>query len=269
MRRALLLVLALGAGCTLQPGTGFSTLEQATLRAALEPGPARDLGEGTVLTDRAYEVTVDRARLAVGAAHLLELQGAEAVAFDPADPPEDYTLCHGGHCHHEDGRLVPYAEIQAELAGGDATFVPIVSLIADDTYDLAAGERADLAVEPSPLLPRAHLSLLELELESVELAGSVTAGDLGEQVVPLTVALPLDTTASAGIDLVVDRSLAPRIAVRLEHVLDGTLFDDLDFAALVDGGAVVLDTPDDPGAAVLADHLLAHHPGFRVVPVEP
>ena len=73
-------------GCTLQPGTGFSTLEGLSLTLALEPGEARDLGDQTVLTDQGYRVRIDSLVLDVDRVALVELVGGTS-SFDPANSP--------------------------------------------------------------------------------------------------------------------------------------------------------------------------------------
>src|SRR5688500_12710612 len=83
-------------GCTLDPGHGFSTMEPGELHAELRPSATRDLGDHTLLTDLGYHVQVSLARLHVAAVELLELRGSTGGGggvFDPADPPEGYTLC--------------------------------------------------------------------------------------------------------------------------------------------------------------------------------
>src|SRR5688572_4227131 len=140
------LVLLLGIGtlaCTFEDGHGFSTVDRASLEARLEPGVARDLGNHTVLTDVGYQVHLDSATLEVDEVALEELVGGGAsggTSFDPANPPPGYSLCHGGHCHADDGRLVEYAEIEAELAGGGARFSPVVTLPVDRGLDWLDGD---------------------------------------------------------------------------------------------------------------------------------
>jgi hypothetical protein len=69
-----------------------------------------------------------------------------ALSFDPANPPPGYTLCHNGHCHAADGRLVDYADIAAELAGG-ATSGPALVLGGGVVRIDGATPAADLALD--------------------------------------------------------------------------------------------------------------------------
>ena len=57
---------------------------------------------------------------------LLARREARPTRLRPGKPPPGYTLCHNGHCHHPSGRLVPYAEIEAELAGGGVGTAAVV-----------------------------------------------------------------------------------------------------------------------------------------------
>jgi hypothetical protein len=255
MKRALPIVAAL-AGCTFTHGTGWVTLEAVELEAAFVPGEARDLGDGAVLTDLAYTVTLEELWLGLDTVALQELQGGSGdVSFDPADPPEGYGLCHNGHCHHEDGRLVSYDEIEAELAGGNARWVAVAELPIDAEVDLLAGELLTLdQVLPSAELPLSNLGRLELGVTGLQLLAEVT----GEGLEPIGLSAELSFTDSftADLDLPIDRDQAESLGLELALEPGGDLFDELDFELLADEGVVQLRDPDDPGAATLLAGLL-------------
>ena len=237
--------------CTFGPGHGFGELEPVLFSAVLEPGPARDLGNGEILTRQGYAVKLDHFVVGLGSLELLELQGASGDAtFDPADPPPGYGLCHGGHCHADDGSLVSYADIQAELAGGNAAFVPLVSLEAPSTVDLVAGSSATLSPD-DPVLPAASLSLLQLHSSSLSLSGQVRREPADEFSSSFQVDLPLTDGFSAGIELELARGEDPVLNLAVALSPDGTLFDELDFAALSTEGAWTVDSVDAPGADAL------------------
>jgi hypothetical protein len=161
---ARLLAVSLGSlvcahACTLDAGHGFATLEDGELRMEFAAGRARELDGGAFLTDRGYRVHPATMTLHVSELALLELRGARGGAgasFDPANPPEGFALCHGGHCHAEDGSLVDYADVQAMLAGDTARFEPLATLPVDRTFDLLDGEDAALTstCRPRPSLTR-------------------------------------------------------------------------------------------------------------------
>lgn len=224
-------------GCTFEPGTGYATLESARLDARLEPGRARDL-DGAVLTDLGYEVALDELSLDAGTLELLDLTGTERLSFDAAHPPPGYTLCHGGHCHREDGAVVPYADVEAELAGGNASLVTVASLPVDRELDLLEGAEAILdTVEPSRELPKAEIRKLGLGAGRFRGTGQVRGGALTEDAA-LSLDLEIEGRIEGPADLAISRDGPATLHLVAELVLDGTLFDGIDFATLVDAGNI-------------------------------
>lgn len=121
MLRVAILTLVMCSGCTFSPGNPHGEVTISHIDVALD------------VEDRLEQGTQDRLR--VGNDYVLELKEfnvtlgelvVEASAdlsvantsFDPSSPPPGYSLCHNGHCHADDGRLVPYEEIARELAQG-------------------------------------------------------------------------------------------------------------------------------------------------------
>jgi hypothetical protein len=218
--------------CTFEPGTGFATLAGADVEAALVPGEARDLGGGAVLTDLGYHVAIEELRIDGLVLALEELQGG-SVEFDPANPPPGYTLCHGGHCHAEDGSLVDYADVEAELAGDDAEFVPIASLAYAQTFDLLAPEVAHTdEVTPSPELELASVSRASLTPGPLTVVATASEGQLSDDRPFAIEVVPEPFTT--GFDLEIDRSAPESFALDAALVVDGTLFDAIDFASVLD-----------------------------------
>ncbi len=225
------------AGCARGPGHGFGEVAGVSFEAQLAPAPARDLGDGWALTDLGYRYRVDRLAVEAGELGLEQLPGSGTTTFDPADPPPGYTLCHGGHCHADDGALVPYEEIEAELAGGEASWTPVVVFPVGHPLDLAEGESlAWTTCEPSCLLPSGHLRRASLPLGAVEL--EATVWDDAEGTTEWTLAL----TADAGegwtgpLDLPLDRDHDPVLTLDLLAAVDGPLLDGIDPAELQPGG---------------------------------
>lgn len=252
-------MLLLLLGCTLSPGQGFGEIAGGTLDAALVPGPARDLGDHTLLTDQGFAVRVDAFTLALGAVRVEALEGGTAAEFDPANPPEGYSLCHGGHCHAADGSLVSYADIAAELAGADAEWVALATLPVDAEADLRAGATFTLLPDDPAPLPRGEATRLALTATRVHLEGE--AGDDAGLAAPLSVDLDLPAGFDAGIELPFDRGYDPVVTLDVSLAVDGTLFDDLDLAALAAAdGAVTLDDPADPAADAFLTRLGATEP---------
>ncbi len=242
----LLLLLA----CTFTPGTAFGRLDGATAELRFEPGEARDLGDRTVLTDQVQELRVERLALQVEAIELQELGGA-AADFDPADPPEGYGLCHGGHCHAEDGSLVSYEEIIAELSGGAPVFEAIIAAPVDAEVDLWAGGPGELGLD-GLLLPRADIR--RLEIRAARYLGEGEERTSGARV---AWDLTLPASFAASVELPIDRDEPEGLTVQIELRLDGRLFDGVDFSAL-DG--VLIDDAAQGAGLRLAENALANLP---------
>jgi hypothetical protein len=233
----LALLVALAGGCALDAGGPFARLD-AELDVRLVRPADRELGDGWQKLASDYEVTITRAEARLGPARLIDAGGAGG-SFDPARPPPGYSLCHNGHCHAADGRLVPYEEVAAELAGGPAARV-VVSLETAGEIDLLAGTARRVGCAPSCDLPLARVGTVRLELERLLLEGRVRdprGRIVGEA--PLRVELE-DARLLGSLDLPADRAHAPdvRLTVRLElgvALLDlvELAADDVDVAARV------------------------------------
>lgn len=209
------------------------------------PGEARDLGDHTVLTNQGWAVRVDAFTLSLDAVRVQELQGGSGASFDPANPPPGYSLCHGGHCHADDGSLVSYEDIQAELAGEEATWTALVTLPVAAEADLVAGAEYALFPEDPGPLARSEATRLEVGATAVHLSGGATREDVD---LALTVDLPLPAPFAASVELPFDRGYDPVVTLDVGLMVDGTLFDDLDFAALATDGTMAFADPADAGA---------------------
>ncbi len=124
------------AGCGLDEGRpwGEVTLK---LEAAFEPGASR-VEAGRLKTALDYRVAISSIDVEVASVAMTALVDG-AAAFDPGNPPDGYSLCHNGHCHSADGRLVDYEDIAAELAGaGDA---PALISVSGGVAELGLGSR--------------------------------------------------------------------------------------------------------------------------------
>jgi hypothetical protein len=198
-----LAVATLLPACALEPGDPWG-LVQPTLEVGLSVPPGRLDDTGRLRTSDDYRVTVESVRLEVDA---LELVAGESgvLSFDPANPPPGYSLCHNGHCHADDGRLVDYADIEAELAGGGGATGPLIAVPGDTAaFDASApvllslgGCADDGCVIDAPVtvaLLRARITAFHLEAR-VEDARVGEAARLPEGGVPVSVSL---TAASPG-----------------------------------------------------------------------
>ncbi len=229
------------SGCTLAPGTDFAVLHPS-FEGRFAERADRDAGAGWQKLDTDYQARLDSAALVIEAIELQDL-GEGAGRFDPARPPEGYSLCHNGHCHHESGRLVPYEEIAAEMAGGSGRRT-VVSLPVGPV-DLLAPERRALECEPQCGLPRAHLRRARAAVVRVRLEGRVRDGRaaprlLGERSwrwVQAFETAPL--RLDSAIDVPADRRHPPEVTLHLELELTARWLDGLDWAALSEDGGLI------------------------------
>lgn len=244
------LVATLPTGCACGPGHGFGEIAEVALEAAFAPSAARDLGDGWALTDLGYRYRLDHLEVEGGELLLEQLPGAGGESFDPANPPEGYTLCHGGHCHAEDGSLVDYEDIEAELAGGEGAWTAVAAFDVGRELDLVAGETLSWdTCEPSCLLGSGHLKRASLPLGSAAL--QATVWDTAAGTIEWTLALATGDagTWTGSLDLPLDRDQDPVLTLELVAEVDGTLLDGLDVEALLPGGGD-LDLDDDTTATV-------------------
>jgi hypothetical protein len=113
---------------------------------------------------------------------------------------------------------------------------------------------------PSRELPQARITQLALGVDRLELEGSVTGGPagggLGDGSAALVVALPIASSIDAGMSLAIDRDEPGSFSLVAALEVDGTLFDDIDFAAFQSGSRIeIVDLESAPGIA-LASSLL-------------
>lgn len=161
----ILAVLSLG-GCTIEDGNPWGTA-----RFDLETRFDTDgRGDVRLRTAKDYDVELDELVLGVSTVRLQLTGAGEQLSFDPANPPSGYSLCHNGHCHSSDGRLVDYEDIEAELVtgGGGPELVGAVD-----------GRVSFLSPEPIPVdcgmcdLERGSIQAATIELNVLSIRGRV------------------------------------------------------------------------------------------------
>jgi hypothetical protein len=224
MRRAAALLLA---GCAFGAGGPYARVD-ASFEARLAAPPDRDAGDGWQRLSNYYQVRLTTAVVELGAVELVAAGGAGG-AFDPANPPPGYSLCHGGHCHADDGRLVSYEDIAAELAGGAAARV-VLRLDAPGTVDLVAGASRDLGCGASCDLPRGSVGLIRVPVTRLAFEGRVRdpLGRIEERALSIAIDGGL---VAAQVSLPADREHDPGIRLTLRLELGAPLLDGYDFAA--------------------------------------
>jgi len=253
MRRPLLFLfsLALG-GCAWGPGQGFAVVEP-TVRVAYEAQPARNAGDGYQKLASDYQVRLDSASMRLDGIELIAISGGSGGGFDPANPPPGYSLCHGGHCHRDDGALIPYAEVAAGLGGGGGSST-VVTLPMEEPINLLAPETRTVGCEPECALPQTQVSQGRWGIKTLRITGTVRDGrvpprmaDEREFVLDL---MPGSNDAPVAVltgqvDLPSDRATPPEAKVALRLVLTAQLFDTVDWRTLARSpdGVVDFSTP--------------------------
>lgn len=250
------------AGCTFQPGAAFGTLESASLAASFAPPASRLDAEGRIKTDGGYRIRVEALQLVPRQLDFQSTSGAAATGgtFDPAKPPAGYSNCHGGHCHRDDGALVDYEDIEAELAGGSLTTKTVLSLPVETPFNLLSGAAtASLSqCEPGCQLDRGTWSKASFQVASLTASGTVedpsTFDRLGGQVRTWSLTLaPSPFTQKLAVTI--DRSQGDRLNLAAQLVLSEKLWDAIDFQTLAaTAGTLVLDQ-DEATRRQLAENL--------------
>jgi hypothetical protein len=223
------------SACVDEPGRGWGELV-VDLELAFALGPDRVDPQGRWLTAHGYalgdahvELHLDRLRFAAAS--------DAALPFDPATPPPGYSLCHGGHCHADDGTLPSYAEIAAALAGeGASTALEIAvggTVAADLPASVSVAALQACTTTAPCALDRGGLGSASVHIASARVRGRVygmtqaAAAALGPAGMPLDVELAIDGEIATALVLSVDRDATFHQALGLRLRLGAGLLDTL------------------------------------------
>lgn len=238
------------AGCVWGPGTGFVTMTGGTVETSLSLSSGRLDPNGAWKTNNGYLVRLNGEVVSIdglGVAMQAPGQAGQAgtgATFDPAKPPPGYLLCHNGHCDRADGALVPYAEIEAELARGTGATPPRTVLtlqsVADGPASIPVGGSTVVTLgrcQPACALDQGRISRLVFNGTTLRASGTVQAAPgtamLGATPRAWTLALPLSSFAPvANTDTTIDRDQAARLAVAASFQVSERLLDGIDWARL-------------------------------------
>jgi hypothetical protein len=240
----LLLATALATGgCASGPGGPFATVDGVIASEYAVPLD-RALPDGWAKLATDYQLRITSARIGVVDAELRARTGGgggSGATFDPANPPPGYSLCHAGHCHRDDGALVPYEDIQAELDAGGPTLNTIVRFPVGAELQALPGEERPLQCEGSCDLGLITLTEIRSTVSLLSLEGLVR--DLrapprisGE--VPF-VLFADRAVLRTGVRILADRSHPPHIALRIRVEPSPEHFDALDWGALARSAGVI------------------------------
>lgn len=240
-RSSLWVAVLVASGCAFEPGQpwGRAALD---LEAQFAP-PARALDEeGRLLLD---DGALRLERVVIGIESVeLEMSSLEGdVAFDPADPPPGYTLCHNGECHTEGGDIVPYEEVLVPAAGAaGATFVVEEELVelGPDPAEVELGECSNECMLDRGRLARLVVRVGELVVEGERFDESGTSQG------PFEYEAHVDAEVAAPIEGTVDRGapggfvIESRMSLPHEAIVAATS-GDLDAVRIALGEHVELD----------------------------
>ncbi len=224
------------ASCALDKGQPWGELS-----VLLEVGPLIDEGrlrDGLWLTSRDYLLDLDIAELEVASVALVA--SGESSAFDPSDPPEGYSNCHNGHCHHASGRIVDYGNIANELALAGALAPALI--IGGGVVNPEAGASVLVetnlcsTAEPCVIDTPMRLETLIVTTARLSVSGRVFDRRTGERArlpedgVPFSVSIPESRVAGP-----IDISFGPQedlqVGLRARLDVPSTLFDDVDWGS--------------------------------------
>ncbi|MCB9488936.1 MAG: hypothetical protein H6684_09425 [Deltaproteobacteria bacterium] len=225
-------VLTFGAGCAFEDGNPWG---EADFELTASFSPEVDSG-GRVVQANGYALELDEVTVFFDSiSATMSGEGGDA-GFDPAEPPEGYTLCHNGHCHADDGRLVDYEDVALELSGGGGGFRVTQAVdgpvtLADELTAATLGACSD-----DCYLEYGELAAVELAMSGIRLRGRVfdtregDAARLPDEGVALSADLSVDVTYRASISGSVDKDSPIGVAIDADLTLDDAIFTGIDWA---------------------------------------
>ena len=252
---ALATLLAL-SGCAWEAGQPWGVWHTA-LRLRATVAKDRQLPEGRFRTASEYIWQVESLQVELAEMQLQLAGDAAQLSFDPAKPPSGFSLCHGGHCHASDGRLVDYAEIQEELLGSSAGLAKVVMPI--PATAAVAGEYGPALQPATKELPRGALATLRLSWNGVRLRARVWDGAPGGKRLPTQGIIVDISLPAASVAAQLKGQVGPHeplnVHTRVDLDVPVAFLDGFDVAPLVAGasqvnGQVVLQLPSNSAAAV-------------------
>lgn len=225
------------AGACVDPGLPWGLFE-ATIDARFDPPADRLDDEGRLNTSADYTLALEPVAVTFDALTLV-LAGAGAEDFDPANPPEGYSLCHNGHCHSASGALVDYEDIALEMAGGSAGTRVTLALDGEPrTLGVDPVSVGVLPCDPSPCgLPRGEMAGLELVVTEITVSGTAfdrrtgDAARLPEEGAAFEATVQIPQPIVYQVEGSIGQGEPVGVRVALDFALPPELFDDIEFAA--------------------------------------
>lgn len=205
MIRLAIVSLLLAPACTFERGTGFATVESATIEGRLESDP---------LVAGEHRLTFTVLTLSIGHV-VLEGERAQSEA-------EETAHCHGDECHAEGG--------DEHVAGTDEASRIVEAHFGVPLDVLGGAQLVAESFEPTAELPLATIERVRIELDGLRVEGVIEGGDLSAPVpIAIDVADPGDLLA--GVGRAIDRDHGGAIALAVEIEVGPEPFEALDLAA--------------------------------------
>lgn len=172
----------LATGCAIADGEpwGWATAQVSATGAIVEAGGEPADGVTIESVDAYANIRLAETRTS---------SGGDGSSFDPASPPPGYTLCHNGHCHAENGDLVPYEDVREALASsGGSTTVTIARL--EEGGPLLDGQT--IVTSDAPIRDAVQINTLEIEL-NLDIRGTIEIDGTVYELVLLTSPFTVET----------------------------------------------------------------------------
>lgn len=247
------------SGCAFGEGDVWGEA-RVSLGARLEAGERLD-AEGRWTTAESFALRLDTVAVSVVRLELDRASAGVPEGFDPASPPPGFSLCHNGHCHADDGRLVDYAEVAASARGGVATPSAALTIEARDGRVALGPTVTEVPLEPCPagcVLDHGTLAEAAVALDMLVLRGRAfdltSSARLPREGADFALELAIAARIRGDIDVPIDSSESVGAAIALELVLGPRALDGHDFVALTRPG-----TTSSSTAAVTATERLTEH----------
>jgi hypothetical protein len=231
------------SACAIGPGSGWGELTGEVSIQWDQPA-ARFTDDGLWRTANSYGLDLETLELSVASLEFVtesQSAGGGSVDFDPANPPPGYSLCHGGHCHADDGSLPTYEEIRRRLAGGGGVEEQVLASVkVPATILLAKG--ATVPITESRCLPscsvdeEVRIARVRLPLLRLRASGTVvdltTRERLGGMSQPWTLDIDLtDLALAESVDLPIGRGSDPVLNLLVDVEIPARIFDGIDWPA--------------------------------------
>ncbi len=228
MRWLVSLAWLAATGCAFSDGQPWGEAE-LSLQVRFDPPSSRLTSDGRLITAKSFEVELDSMAVRFDAM-AVRMAGAGSAEFDPANPPEGYSLCHNGHCHSASGELVGYEDIILEQSGGGFSITQAASddavVLTSQSATVALGECSN-----DCRLEQGDLSAVEVGIALLDIRGRIFDATDAERVpeagLDFTMAVAPASPLAEPIHAVVANGRQVGVRVAVDLYVTEKLFDDL------------------------------------------